>query len=51
MALHFLSPALANECIPESDISNAFVVEKLAEGHEKMREQLEVAKISGVWQT
>src|SRR5690242_18678047 len=37
MASHFVSKALAEECIPESDITNTFIVEKLAGGHEQVK--------------
>lgn len=49
MSSHFLSESLAGECIPESNITNAFVVEKLDSGHEGMGQQLEQGmKISSV---
>jgi len=41
MASHFVSESLAEECVPESDITNGFMVEKLASGHEKVKRCLE----------
>jgi len=49
MASHFVSAPLAEECVPESDITNGFMVEKLAGGHEKVKHCLEEGmKVHGV---
>jgi len=40
MTCHFISESLAEECVPESDISNAFL-KKLAGGHAEMKEQID----------
>lgn len=36
MASYFLSELLAGECIPETDITHAYLVERLATGHPEM---------------
>jgi len=52
MASYFVSESLAEECVPESNITNAFIVEKLTSGDEGARRQLEHGrKISRVGST
>jgi hypothetical protein len=55
MASHFVSESVAAECVPESDISNAFLVEKLASANaelgERLKEGKKVAKVSIIFRS
>jgi hypothetical protein len=39
-APHFHSESIARECIPESTLTNSFLVEKLSAGHAVLAEPL-----------